>query len=171
MTNAAVSSTANVEGIALSPDYARDGTVLVSVGGVGLFRSTDRGNTFVAVGASLLDHDLVIRDFQNPTSEPIQFSPTFATDHTVYAYAQQSVLRSTDGGVTWTVLDIPPSSEFAGAKLRPGTEARPRRRRASGANGNGDDGVPVVPIAIAVVVIAAAGAILVAYRRRASRAV
>jgi photosystem II stability/assembly factor-like uncharacterized protein len=107
-----------VEAVAVSPNYENDGTVLVSIAGTGLFRSTDFGRSFEAVGSSLLKRGLVIGDFENPTSSPIQFSPAFASDRTIYAYGQQSVVRSSDGGDTWKVLDIPDASALVRAHKR-----------------------------------------------------
>jgi photosystem II stability/assembly factor-like uncharacterized protein len=100
-----------VAAVAVSPSFAQDGTVLLSIDGVGLFRSRDRGTTFDPVGADLRRRGLVIADFDRPTSVPIQFSRSFATDHTVYAYAQTSLLRSTDAGDHWTVLALPDTAD------------------------------------------------------------
>jgi photosystem II stability/assembly factor-like uncharacterized protein len=105
-----LSPTIRVEALALSTAYATDGTVLVSVRGTGLFRSTDRGNTFVATGASLIARNILLADFDAPTSQPIQFSPAYASDHTVFAYGQTHVVKSTDGGSTWQVIDLPPAA-------------------------------------------------------------
>ena len=55
----------------------------------------------------------MISDYDNPTSSPIQFSPSFAEDGTVFAYAGPDVLRSTDGGATWDVLTLPTIEEVA----------------------------------------------------------
>jgi hypothetical protein len=128
--------------------------MLVSVEGVGLFRSTNAGRTFSAVGASLLARGVVIEDFENPTSEPIQFSPAFATDHTVYAYGEQSVVRSTDGGDTWQVLDIPAAAKLLGLLTT-----------ASRHTDNTGGGLPVGPIAV-VGGLVVAGVALVLHRRR-----
>jgi hypothetical protein len=105
-------SVSTVEAVALSPDFVNDQTVLASVGGVGLFKSTNAGRSFAAVGADLLSKNLIISDFTNPTGTALQFSPAFAHDHTVFAYAEQSVVRSTDGGITWTVLAMPSALNF-----------------------------------------------------------
>jgi photosystem II stability/assembly factor-like uncharacterized protein len=150
------SATTKVEAIALSPAFGTDRTMLVSVSGVGLFRSTDAGRTFRAVGASLLERNLLIKDFENPTSEPIQFSPAYATDRTVFAFAQQSVVRSRDGGESWTPLDIPPAAAFRGKATATDTVT--------------DSGLPVVPIAIAGGLVIVAGAGFAAARRRRSLA-
>ena len=77
----------------------------------GLLRSTDGGTKFQAVGTELIDTNHLVADFSNPTSAPIQFSPTFATDRTVFAYAGTDVVRSTDGGRSWEVLRLPSSRD------------------------------------------------------------
>jgi photosystem II stability/assembly factor-like uncharacterized protein len=104
-----LTTSSQIEAVAVSPDYAHDRTVLVSTRELGLLRSTDGGRTFQRAGMELFDSNRVIADFTNPTSIPIQFSPTFATDQTVFAYAQTDVLRSTDGGQSWDVLPLPSS--------------------------------------------------------------
>ena len=103
---------ASVEGVALSPSFAEDGTLLVSITGTGLYRSTDGGATFTEVGAELTAANHVIADFTNPTGDPIQFSPSFAEDQTVLAYADRFVLRSTDAGDTWELLELPTLEDF-----------------------------------------------------------
>jgi photosystem II stability/assembly factor-like uncharacterized protein len=103
---------AGISAVAVSPAFGTDHTVLASVTGTGLFLSIDAGSTFSPTGTSLLASGLVIADFDNPTSEPLQFSSHYVRDHTIYAYAQQSVVRSTDGGLSWHVLPLPPASDF-----------------------------------------------------------
>ena len=80
--------------------------------GVGLLRSTDGGDTFERTGEGLEDANLVIADYSNPTSSPIQFSPAFADDGVVFAYAQQEVLRSDDRGSTWVPLELPSAEQL-----------------------------------------------------------
>jgi hypothetical protein len=106
-----LAESSRVLAVAVSPDYEQDGTVLVSVQNHGLLRSTDDGGTS-PVGSELYGRNRLIADFNNPTSAPIQFSPTYATDHTIFAYAQQEVLRSGDGGDTWEVLGLPRASDL-----------------------------------------------------------
>jgi hypothetical protein len=101
-----------VKAIAVSPNFAADGTVLLSAGGSGLYKSTDGGRTFVATGASLIQSNLVIADYEWPTSAPIQFSPSYAVDRTIFGFAEQNIVKSTDGGATWTVLNLPSAAEF-----------------------------------------------------------
>jgi photosystem II stability/assembly factor-like uncharacterized protein len=111
VTVAPLTTSSQIEAIAVSPDYAHDHTVLVSTRELGLLRSTDGGRSFERLGIELFDANRLIADFSNPTSMPIQFSPTFATDRTVFAYAQTDVLRSTDGGKSWDVLPLPTSRD------------------------------------------------------------
>jgi photosystem II stability/assembly factor-like uncharacterized protein len=106
-----LTTSSQIEAVAVSPDYSHDRTVFVSTRELGLLRSTDGGRSFEGVGVESFESNRVIADFANPTSMPIQFSPTFATDRTVFAYAQTDVLRSTDGGGSWEVLPLPSSRD------------------------------------------------------------
>jgi hypothetical protein len=108
-----VDATADIAAVAVSPDFATDGTVLASVRGDGLYRSDDAGRTFEPVAEQLAGGNLIITDYDNPTSSPIQFSPTYAADRTVFAYAGPSVLRSSDGGASWDILGLPSVEEVA----------------------------------------------------------
>jgi hypothetical protein len=101
-----------VEAVAVSPTYATDRNVFVSIRGVGLFKSSDGGVTFNATGTGLYNNNVLIADYEWPTSAPIQFSPAYATDHTMFGFAQSYVVRSTDSGATWTILDLPPATRM-----------------------------------------------------------
>jgi len=103
-----------------SPTYATDGTVFVEADG--LYRSTDRGQSWVKLRGGLPlngDHtglDLVV-------------SPAYATGHTLFVHAGfgetrgNGVYRSTDDGETWQplwqglnhlrVYDVIPSPDYA----------------------------------------------------------
>jgi photosystem II stability/assembly factor-like uncharacterized protein len=96
-----------VEGLALSPEYTHDHTMLVSIRGRGLFKSTDGGTTFRAVGTDLIANNVELANFYHYTSPPIVFSPTYATDHTVFGFAEEAVYKSEDGGDSWTEIDVP----------------------------------------------------------------
>ncbi|MEZ5245475.1 MAG: hypothetical protein R2707_10290 [Acidimicrobiales bacterium] len=104
-----------IEAVAFSPTFADDGLLLVSVRAVGLVRSTDGGATFESTAPALDEANLLIADYANPSSAPIQFSPTYAVDGTIYAYAQQALLRSTNRGEDWEVVDIPSVEEVLAA--------------------------------------------------------
>jgi photosystem II stability/assembly factor-like uncharacterized protein len=112
LTPPPLSTSTDVEAIAVSPNYGADRTVLVSVLGEGLYRSTDGGTTFVAVGTSLIQENHLIADYDNPSSAPIQFSPTYARDRTIFGMAQDDIVKSTDGGDSWQVISLPPAANF-----------------------------------------------------------
>lgn len=102
-----------VEGVVLSPNYADDRTLLVSVRGKGLYKSVDGGQSFTAVGQSLLAANHQITNppcFPIPNSTPLIFSPSYAVDNTIFGYAESSLFRSQDGGETWKrVFSLTPS--------------------------------------------------------------
>jgi photosystem II stability/assembly factor-like uncharacterized protein len=124
VTAAPLTASSRIEAVAVSPDFASDRTVLVSTRERGLLRSTDGGTTFRAVGTELFESNRLVADFNNPTSAPIQFSPTFATDRTIFAYAQTDVVRSTDGGDSWEVLSVPSGTDvLESLELVPGGRA------------------------------------------------
>jgi photosystem II stability/assembly factor-like uncharacterized protein len=112
LTAPPLSTSTDVEAIAASPNYGADRTVLVSVLGKGLYRSTDGGTTFAAVGTSLIENNHLIADYDNPSSAPIQFSPTYARDRTIFGMAQDDIVKSVDGGDSWQVLNLPPAADF-----------------------------------------------------------
>jgi hypothetical protein len=92
-------------------DYRNDQTVLVSTRQTGLLLSTDGAESFRQVGTELLAVNHLVADFTNPTSAPIQFSPTFPTERTIFAYAQTRLLRSIDGGGSWEIVELPESTD------------------------------------------------------------
>ncbi len=98
-----------VTALAVSPNFATDGVVLVggNYASKQLLRSTDRGKTWQIV-------------FDGNTVEgasdvaAIAFSPNFASDKTVYAWLQYGgLVRSTDGGQTWSLVSNDKSDAFA----------------------------------------------------------
>ncbi len=88
----------HVIALAISPDYHNDETILVSVKGKGLFKSTDGGTTFVETGQALVEHNHLLR--------LIKFSPTYTADNTVYG-VEKDLFRSMDGGSTWQIVERP----------------------------------------------------------------
>lgn len=114
ITGGPLTATSHIEAVAVSPDFANDGVVLVSEETAGLLKSVDSGVSFAATGGDLLTNNIVIAEFNNPTEVPIEFSADFATDQTVFAYGQQDVVKSTDGGATWQVLSLPPATDMLG---------------------------------------------------------
>jgi len=88
-----------VVGLGISPAYGSDGTVIVSLKGRGLYRSTDAGGTFEPAGANLLRDNVELRY--------IRFSPSYGTDNIVYGVSEWDLFISRDKGDTWAVIERP----------------------------------------------------------------
>lgn len=153
-----------VEALAVSPAFPTDRTVLASVAGAGLFRSIDGARTFESIAPSLLGANHVIADFTNPSGSPIQFSPAYATDRTIFGYSSQDVLRSTDGGDTWAVVALPSAEQFLQAWSRSGREGS----RAAGSSDGSISTLGLGVIASAVLVFLVLAAFVVRRVRRRS---
>jgi len=85
--------------IALSPAFATDRTLILSVRGEGLFKSADGGETFSEIGRSLIE-DQRIANF-------LAFSPRYDIDQTIVAASAEGLFVSTNGGATWEVVGRP----------------------------------------------------------------
>lgn len=96
------------DGLAISPDYGNDQTFIVSARGIGLVKTTDGGKTFVEIGQELNRKGFPWRGMVMSTSNPIAFSPNYASDKTLYGFGSNSteIYKSTDGGNTWEVIQI-----------------------------------------------------------------
>lgn len=103
---------AYIEGMAISPDYQNDGTFIVSVRGKGLFKTTDGGRNFDRLGDDSISLAL-LNNFEG-SSMPIEFSPAYATDSTLYGFGASGseVFKSTDGGNKWETIPIPKAEIF-----------------------------------------------------------
>ena len=93
----------DISALAVSPDYARDRTLLAGVVGLGLFKSTDGGQSWAPSSTGLLTMSI----------EQILLSPGFDSDHTAFARVapaggRRGLYRSRDGGRSWQALDINP---------------------------------------------------------------
>jgi photosystem II stability/assembly factor-like uncharacterized protein len=97
---------AAIYGIALSPAFSTDRTLLVQACGLGLFRSTDEGDTFEPRCGSAPDRNYAFHLMNCfPDSATLfQFSPCYARDRTVVAACVDQILVSPDGGMTWNPL-------------------------------------------------------------------
>ncbi|NEO99048.1 MAG: sialidase [Symploca sp. SIO2E9] len=101
-----------ITAIAISPNYQNDHSFMVTVKGLGLFKTVNDGQTFTPIGESTLinkNYSLLKMDNVPSTSMPIQFSPAYTTDNSIYGYGScgAKLFKSTDGGDNWEVIEIP----------------------------------------------------------------
>jgi photosystem II stability/assembly factor-like uncharacterized protein len=98
-----------IGGVALSPEFGSDRSLLVYVHGRGLYRSMDGGDNFERLPWEAAASD--------PAFTPLlcfpdcntlfQFSPNFAKDRTIVAAAYDQVYVSRDWGLTWAAQQRP----------------------------------------------------------------
>jgi photosystem II stability/assembly factor-like uncharacterized protein len=111
---------AEVQMLAVSPDYAQDHMVLAATARDGVLRSVDGGATFHAWNFGLFDLGI----------SGLAISPNVAADSCVAAVSDQAVFVSRNGGRAWRELSAPPEAsmftcvafDISGALLA-GTEA------------------------------------------------
>ncbi|MEN8129480.1 MAG: hypothetical protein ABFS45_04640 [Pseudomonadota bacterium] len=85
--------------LALSPNFAKDNTLLISVKGKGLYKSMDRGNTFTMLSSTLIENNYDVNR--------ILFSPNYDKNHTIYAASYEEVFVSHDDGMSWETISRP----------------------------------------------------------------
>jgi len=83
--------------LAISPDFARDGTLFAGTLEDGVFRSADRGQRWAAWNFGLLDLNVLA----------LAISPDFARDETLFAATESGLFRSTNGGRAWREIGFP----------------------------------------------------------------
>lgn len=83
---------APVLSLALSPDFARDGVLLAGTEANGLFRSDDRGHSWVRLGQEVITEAV----------NSIVLSPQILTPAEVLVMAGDELLISRDGGQSWS---------------------------------------------------------------------
>lgn len=92
---------------AVSPDYARDRTIVIGESSGEIFRSTDGGASFLRIG-------------EVPERiESFVPSPMFGSDSTLFAGTRGGVFRSSDRGGTWTLLGLD-GHDIAAIAVSPG---------------------------------------------------
>ncbi|WP_036479026.1 YCF48-related protein [Myxosarcina sp. GI1] len=82
-----------IDEIAISSDYQHDATAIASVRGKGLFITEDGGETFTQI--------------DDYVTGPLEFSPNYASDRTIYTSSENQLFQSTDSGRTWNAIEIP----------------------------------------------------------------
>lgn len=102
-----VDAAADVLTVAVSPAFADDATLLITVRGRGLFQSLDGGATFASISPGLLDDQHLLTPAFRSAASPVAFSPAYAEDGTIFGISGVNVFRSTDRGASWTTIDVP----------------------------------------------------------------
>jgi len=84
-----------IRAIAVSSDFATDNTVFISVTRHGIYKSSNRGASWVAINAGI----------KNITAEVISPSPSYSIDKTIFiGTAGNGAFRSKDDGQSWVPM-------------------------------------------------------------------
>jgi photosystem II stability/assembly factor-like uncharacterized protein len=83
--------------LAISPNFAHDGTLFAGTMEDGVFRSADRGSRWSAWNFGLLDLSVL----------SMAISPGFVDDETLFVGTETGVFRSTNGGRAWREVNFP----------------------------------------------------------------
>lgn len=100
----AVTLRGQLEALALSPAFNRDGTLYVAGKESGVWASYDGGKTWQDTGFPARE--------AGSGRMHLAISPDFARDRTVFAATGSQVYRSTDAGNTWQILPVGPGNVF-----------------------------------------------------------
>ena len=85
-----------ITGLAVSPNYARDGIVFAATMDDGVFRSSNRGVDWTAWNFGLFDLHIL----------SIAVSPNFAEDKNVFLGTESGIFHSVNGGLGWRELEF-----------------------------------------------------------------
>ena len=97
-----------VVGLAISPDYRNDGTVVATTYLKGAYLSSDRGMTWEGrhVGLGTSEGSNSFAPIHRLTN--VHFSPNYVNDGTIFTAGHTSLLKSTDRGTSWKELQVLP---------------------------------------------------------------
>ena len=97
--NTAIGKNAYVVTLAVSPNYGKDQTLLVSIKGRGLFKSQDGGKTFSEIAHSLIE--------ENHLLKKIEFAPSYESNAIIYGAFFDDFCISYDAGKSWKIISRP----------------------------------------------------------------
>lgn len=91
-----------VVSLALSPNFEKDSTILLTQKGKGLYKSVNGGDSFVRINDHVIQNEeFAPIPFFPSNSGAIKFSGTYDKDSTIYAYSGESVFKSINAGLNW----------------------------------------------------------------------
>jgi photosystem II stability/assembly factor-like uncharacterized protein len=103
--------------LALSPDYPRDGCLYAGTASHGLYRSNDRGESWVRVAAGVPP----LAGSPAPSIDALLLSPAYPEAPHLLAMLSDALLVSRDDGVSWEAwevgLDLSPGATCVAAPL------------------------------------------------------
>ena len=91
--------------VVVSPAFTSDGTLFAGRGNGGVYRSTDGGDSWKRVSRGIPRYEDDGERCGYHIVYDLAFSPSFASDTTVYVGSGNGLFRSTDGGDTWRRVD------------------------------------------------------------------
>ncbi|MEM9072835.1 MAG: exo-alpha-sialidase [Myxococcota bacterium] len=98
-----------IHSVSIHPDNPNEILMAISCGGV--WRSTDGAETWTLVGEGLrADYMPPSKSEAKATQDPHRIARCAASPDTIWMQHHNGAYRSTDGGVSWTALEVPPSS-------------------------------------------------------------
>jgi len=89
----------SVIAVAISPDYAKDRTVIISIKGKGLYKSQDRGLTFTEISTHTIVSEHQI--------EFIEFSKLYSHNKTICIASEEEIFCTIDNAKSWQVVKRP----------------------------------------------------------------
>jgi photosystem II stability/assembly factor-like uncharacterized protein len=103
--------------VVFSPDFADDGTIYLQSGYAGLFRSTDRGETWRHVSRRLPLRPPFVADFHLAVASADEAYVLLDSEETDKVLGQpvRVLFRTHDGGRTWEALQDPPTLGWVSA--------------------------------------------------------
>ncbi len=91
--------------IAISPDFAEDGTLIVAAQKQHLFRSRDGGETWERIGSEEALTHKQADEYGRPDFYDVTLSPAFPADETLFLAGFKGLFKSEDAGSSWKEVE------------------------------------------------------------------